>query len=557
MFHPSWRRQALAELERPFDLVVLGGGITGCGILLDAAQRGLRVLLIERDDLASGTSSRSSKLIHGGLRYLKQLQLRVTRDSCRERDLQIALNPHLVTAQRWIYPSYEDDGTPAWTVELGLRIYDRLTRLPDKHRRLDPTDLDELAPGLARRGLDRTLSYLDARVDDARLTLAVAATGAAYGGTVLTRAVLEAPLHDAGGRLCGLVVRDLEQPESSGSGHNATHRVEAALIVNAAGVWVDRVRHQLGFEGSRVQPSRGSHLVLPAAKLPLSAAVTARAPDRRPVFFIPHPEGVLVGTTDLFHHGELDDPRPTEAEVDYLLSAVNSAFPDAGLGWQDVLGTFAGLRPVLSHGHDDPSKASREEAIWHERGLLSVAGGKLTTWRAMAEQVVDRALTLLPPERVRWTSPCATAGTPLAGLAPADLAARLEHAEALEPTVAEGLARRLGAGAWSALAGADGDPRELRPIVDGSDLCRAEVRAHLRGGAVLHLSDLLLRRVRLGMWQPALADELLPHLESTIRHELGWTAERWDAECARYQRAAEAWQPRGIVGASSSAEPGG
>ncbi len=554
MFHPAWRQQALADLETPFDLVVLGGGITGCGILLDAAQRGLRVLLIERGDIACGTSSRSSKLIHGGLRYLKEMQFGVTRTACRERDRQIVLNPHLVTPQRWIYPAYQGDKTPAWTVELGLKIYDRLTQLPDKHARLDPAQLDALAPGLDRRNLNRALSYVDARVDDARLTLAVAATAAAYGGVVLTRATPEEAIRDADGRLSGVVVRDLESDSTGSDGGSRTYRVDAALVVNAAGVWVDRVRHQLGLDGTHVQPSRGSHLVLPTAKLPLAAAVTVRSPDdQRPVFFIPHPEGVLVGTTDVFHHGELDDPRPTTTEIRYLLRTAAAAFPDHALSHVDILGTFAGLRPVLSHGHDDPSKASREEAIWHEQGLLSVAGGKLTTWRAIAEQVVDRALTLLPAARSRRAAPCATAGTPLAGLAPMDLAQRLCRATPargqgeLEPAVAEAMARRLGSQAWTACALADVDGRQLQPIVDGSDLCLAEVRAHLRFGAVIHLPDLFLRRVRLGMWHPDQVDELLPHLETSICQEMSWSPQRWDRECERYRREAEAWAPRGMV----------
>ncbi len=538
MFHPHWREQALAGLDRPFDLVVLGGGITGCGIFFDAAQRGLRVLLVERGDVASGTSSRSSKLIHGGLRYLKQMQLKVTRASCRERDRQVALNPHLVTRQRWIYPSYAGDRTPGWQVSLGLGIYDRLTRGAERHARLGPEELDRLAPGLGRDKLERALSYFDAVADDARLTLAVAATGLAYGGSALTRAAAEAPIADAGGRLRGLVVRDLLSGE--------THRVEAALTVNAAGVWVDRVRQLLGREGRRLRPSRGSHLVFRRERLPLEAAVTILSPDdRRPVFFIPHPEGVLAGTTDLFHDGELDDPRPTEEEVDYLLRAAAAAFPAAPPARADVVGCFAGLRPVLSHHLDDPSKASREEAIWHEDGLLSVAGGKLTTWRATAEEAVDEALKLLPPERGRQASPCATAGTPLAGLAPADLGERLAAA-GVEPAVAAGMARRLGALAWTARALAR-DESELEPAVDGSDLSMAEVRAHLRFGGVVHLSDLFLRRVRVGMWRPAEVDDLLRRLRRPIRRETGWSTERWDQEMERWAADAEGWTVEGVA----------
>ena len=541
MISPSWRQQALNGLARPFDLVVLGGGITGCGILLDAAQRGLRVLLVERGDVASGTSSRSSKLIHGGLRYLKQLQLQLTRQSCRERDRQVALNPHLVTLQRWIYPTYKEDATAPWKVTLGLKIYDQLTRRPDKHRRLSAEEIDRLAPGLERQGMERALSYFDARVDDARLTLAVAATGLACGGLLLTRAEPEAALRDPGGRIRGLEIRDAVS--------GLVHPVEAALVVNAAGVWVDRLRHRLGFEGRRLRPSRGSHLVFARDRLPLEAAVTLLSPDdRRPVFFIPHPEGVLVGTTDLFHDGELDDPRPTAAEVAYLLRATAAAFPRRPPRHGDVVGAFAGLRPVLGHDLDDPSKASREQAIWHEDGLLSVAGGKLTTWRATAEEVVDRALELLGDERARAAAPCATAGLPLAGLAPRDLDRRLAAARDLEPEVSRGMARRLGALAWTACEMAS--RRELRPLLDGSDLCKAEVRAHLRFGAVLHLSDLLLRRVRVGMWRPAEVRDLLPRLRRLIRYELGWSRHRWQLEVERYAFAAEGWTPGGVSGES-------
>lgn len=539
MFHPEWRRRALASLKDPFDLVILGGGINGCGILLDAAQRGLRALLVERDDLGAGTSSRSSKLIHGGLRYLAQMQLGVTRSSCRERDRLLRLSPHLVQPIRFLYPLYRRDRTPPWKMELGLRLYDRLTASPEKHQRLSPAGFAELAPGLPRDGLEAAFAYSDARTDDARLTLAVAATGFAYGGAVLTRAIPEEGIRDAGGRLCGLVLRDTESGE--------THRVEGSLVVNATGVWVDRIRHQLGLQGRRLRPSRGSHLVFSSAKLPLRDAVTILSPDdRRPVFFIPHPEGVLAGTTDVFHHGELDDPRPTREEVDYLLRAAAAAFPREVPTLDDVVGCFAGLRPVLDHRADDPSKASREEGLWHEDGLLSVAGGKLTTWRLTAEEAVDRAVALLPAERRRRAARCATRGTPLAGLAPRDLAARLAAVHGVETPVAEAMARRLGALSWTACELAR-DARGLRPLEGVEDLSTAELRAHLRYGAVVHLSDLLLRRVRLGMWDPSTLGALLPHLGAVVREETGWDAARWEAELERLERDVEGWTVDGIV----------
>ena len=545
MFHPQWREQALAGLSRPFDLVVLGGGITGCGVFFDAAQRGLRALLVEQRDIASGTSSRSSKLIHGGLRYLKHMQFRVTRMSCRERDRQLALHPHLVTPLPWIYPSYEGDRTPGWKVELGLRIHDRLSDWPEKYRRLDRDDLERLVPDLPREQLRRALAYHDGRVDDARLTLAVASSGLAQGGVALTRMEMEEGVRDADGTLRGLRLRD--------SLSGVVYTVDAPLVVNATGTWVDRVRHRLGLESSTVRPSRGSHLMFGADALPLDAAVTVMSPgDGRPVFFVPHPEGVLVGTTDLFHHGDLDDPRPTQNEVDYLLRAVRATFPGRNVTADDIRGCFAGVRPVLQNHAESPSAASREEAIWFERGLLSVAGGKLTTWRATAEAVVDEAIRHLPPERTGQLRPCATFGTPLAGLAPMDLPDRLVSGFDLEPTVAQAMTRRLGHLAWLACEMAK-DGAELRPLTPDVDLTAAEVRCHVRYGGVLHLRDLLLRRVRLGMWHPALADDLLPHLRRPMRRALGWSRARWDDEVESYLHAAEGWAPRGIRAADDSA----
>ncbi len=539
MFHPGWRRHALDELEKPFDLLIVGGGITGCGILLDAAQRGLRVLLVERGDVASGTSSRSSKLIHGGLRYLKQLQFGVTRRSCRERDRMLALSPHLVEPLRFVYPAYRGDPAPAWKVDLGLGLYDRLTRTQRRHSRLTESELEDLVPDLPREDLDRALAYYDARADDARLTLAVAATGLAYGGLLLTRAVPEEGLRKADGRIGGAVVRDLLD-------NGRTYRVEASLTVNATGVWVDEIRQRFGLEGRRVRPSRGSHLLFRSRDLPLRAAVTVLSPDdHRPVFFIPHPEGVLAGTTDLFHDGPLDDPRPTRAEVDYLLRATAAAFPGRELTADDVTGSFAGLRPVLDQDVDEPSAASREEGVWEEDGLLSVAGGKLTTWRATAEQAVDAALRRLPEARRRATVPCTTAGTTLAGLAPADLALRLRAVHDLTPEVATAMARRLGSSAWQACSRAR-DRQALQPVADGVDLCAAEVAAHLHFGGALKLSDLLLRRIRLGMWLPSEARELLPVLRSTVCAETRWDAARWDLEAEDYLRAAEAWTMDGV-----------
>ena len=538
MFDPTFRRRALAGLSQPFDLVIVGGGITGCGVLLDAAQRGLRALLVEKGDLASGTSSRSSKLIHGGLRYLKQMQLRITRLACRERDRLLALSPHLVQSVSFLYPAYEGDRTPGWQVGLGLWMYDRLTQRPDRHREVELGEAQRLAPGLELEGLDRALLYGDALTDDARLTVAVAATAAAYGGLVLPRAEAIDARRDGTGKIDGVVVRDLLSGEA--------HRVEAAVVLNATGHWTDAVRERFGLAGRRLRPSRGVHVVLPASLLPIEVALTVASPDDgRPVFFIPHPEGVLVGTTDLFHDGPLDDPRPTRAEVDYLLRVAMAAFPGRVTGPAQLRGAFAGLRPILQSHAETPSEASRDEEVWEEEGLLNVAGGKLTTYRSTAEEVVDEVVKRLPEERARRVGECATAGTPLAGLAPADLPDRLRE-RGVAPAVAAAMSRRLGSLAWTAVSLAR-TPEELQPLVDGVDLTVAEARTHLRHGAVLRLEDLLVRRARLAMWDPAAARAVVPKLGGVFQSELGWAGPRWEAEEEAFAGALAAWTPEGVA----------
>lgn len=559
MFHPRWREQALSHLGETFDLIVIGGGVSGCGIMLDAAQRGLRVLLVEREDISSGTSSRSSKLIHGGLRYLKQMQFRVTRTACRERDRMMVLNPDLVRPIRFLYPARKGDRTPGWTVDLGLWMYDRLTDRPEKHTHLTREEVQALAPGLAVDNIDRTLAYNDGVADDALLTLAIAATGFTYGALMLTRAEAAEPISGPDGRIRGVVLRDLETGQ--------THSVRAHLVINATGVWVDQLRQACGIGGTRLRPARGSHIIFPAARVPLHAAVTIPSPDDgRPVFLIPHPEGVLMGTTDVYHEGPLDDPRATRAEVDYLLRAVQTHYPEQQLTVADIVGTFAGIRPILYTHSDNPSEASREEDIWEERGMLSVAGGKLTTWRQTAEEAVDAALKLLPEDRTRNVGPCYTGGTPLIDLAPPDLQQRLQANHGLTPAVATGMARRLRGTAWWAprLAHQEKawkqrlrrlawwaprlarDHAELAPLIDGTDLSAAEVRAHLAFGAVLHIDDLLLRRVRIGVWQPALAHALAPRLRPLFEQELGWDHQRWDKEAAAFDHALQAWTPEGV-----------
>jgi len=538
MFDPLWRRRALANLDETFDLIVIGGGITGAGVFFDAAQRGLRTLLVEQRDIASGTSSRSSKLVHGGLRYLKQMHFRITATAARERDRMAVLNPLLVEPLRFVYPANRGDKMPSWQVDLGLWMYDRLTRKPQRHRHLEAEDLERMVPGMATDELEQAFSYGDARTDDARLTLAVTATGYAYGGLMLTRAEVKDLTRSAEGRIDGVVVHDLEDGSS--------HVIKARVVVNAAGIWVDDLRQRCGLGKPRVRPSRGVHIVLPTARLPVKAAAMVPSPDDgRPIFLIPHPEGVLVGTTDIYDDGPRDNPRATRGEVDYLLRAMATHFPTNKLVNEDIVGVFAGLRPILDSHSDNPSDASREEDIWEERGMISVAGGKLTTWRTTAEDTVDEVVRYLPDEREEQLARCYTKGTPLVGYAPLDLAPRLEAQHQLSPNVAAAMARRLrGNALWAPHLARSAE--ELTPLAEGTDLCAAEVRSHLAYGAVVRLEDLLLRRARLAMWAPEAALTVAPLLRPYFEQEFGWDSKRWEQELDLFHQAAEAWSPAGV-----------
>ena len=534
MFLSGWREQAWRRLHEPLDLLVVGGGITGAGILHDAALRGLAVALVERGDFGSGTSSRSSKLIHGGLRYLKRMQLGITRTACRERDLLAINSPHLVATMRFLYPSYEEDATPGWQVDLGLSMYDHLTPARHHHERVDAAAAATLVPALARPGLEFGLLYDDAVADDARLVLAVVSAGVLAGGVALSYAPLEEFSRDRQGRVCGGVVRDLE--------NGATVRVNARVVVNATGVWCDQIRGVAGETKPRLRPSRGSHLLFPRERLPLDLAVTALSPDDgRPVFAVPHPEGTLVGTTDLFHHGPLNDPRPDADEVAYLLRFAQHLFPARRVGRHDISGAFSGVRPVLSSHAEHPSEASREEAVWEERGLVSTAGGKLTTFRATAEKVMATVIRALPEERRDALLPARSAAVALPWRAdpPAVMAALTKLG--IDRKVGGGLVRRLGALALPATVGATSDA--LCPLDEGLDLCAAELAFHMRCGGVLHLEDLLLRRVRLGMWQPRRCLELAPRLRPLLRRAAGWSVARWNAELERLDHAVANWLP--------------
>jgi glycerol-3-phosphate dehydrogenase len=356
-----------------FDLLVIGGGITGAGVALDAVSRGLSVALVERNDFSEGTSSRSSKLIHGGLRYLKQLQFKVTFEASREKALLQRLAPHLVEELEFVLPVY---GGPVASAMLsaGLWMYDAAAGLHHIHRHYGKAEARRRYPQF--RNLHGAYVYHDARADDCRLVIHVIKKAADLGAAVANYAEI---VLVAKGRAA---VRDCFGGE---------FEVRAKSIVNATGVWCDQVRRlEEPQSAPLVRPSKGVHLVVSSERLGLrGAAILPSARDGRVIFIIPWGDHSVIGTTDTFYDGDLDRPRAEHDDVDYLLALANEHLPEARLTHDDVISTYAGLRPLLVDGSEVASKASREHLVVRSKGMITVTGGKLTTFRRMAKEVVD------------------------------------------------------------------------------------------------------------------------------------------------------------------------
>jgi glycerol-3-phosphate dehydrogenase len=372
------RDGALVRLQREsFDLLILGGGITGCGIALDAASRGLKVALIERDDFSCGTSSKSSKLIHGGLRYLRQLQFKVTLEASREKARLKRMAPHLVEDLPFLLPLWTRAARPM--ISSGLWIYDAAAGFPKGliHKHLNRSDTMATLPGLHEDGLRGGFLYYDARADDCRLVLHVARKAVEL-GAVLANGLPATGFLKKDGRIVGVRTPDFE--------------IAARKVVNACGVWCDEVRSADDAGAApTMRPSKGVHLIVPARRLGLRTAAMLPAADNRIVFLIPQGDRAIVGTTDTDYRGSLERPRAEKPDIEYLLAVVNANLPRVRLTRADVWSSYAGLRPLLLDGADVPSKVSREHHVFESRsGLITITGGKLTTWRLMAKQLVDR-----------------------------------------------------------------------------------------------------------------------------------------------------------------------
>jgi glycerol-3-phosphate dehydrogenase len=540
------RARAIEEIAgKHFELVVIGGGITGAGVAFDAASRGYSVALLERGDYAAGTSSRSSKMVHGGLRYLQNFDLGLVREALLERQLMVRLAPHLVYPTPFLVAALGEERRDR-KLGLGLNMYDVMatTRAgrsrrerrvagadeedyywsPDRHRTIDRDEVLDLVPALAPREPKDAYLFYDCQTDDVRLVLTVLGEAERFGAVMLNGAEVTEVL-SANGKATGVAFVE----ESSGE----RMEVGADHVVNATGVFADRIRPEelLGEEDvPRIAPSRGTHLLIDQEELPMGkAACIVPAGEGRMIFSLPWYGRTLVGTTDNDFEGDIAHPRPAEEDVAYLLEAVNEFF-GTSVGESDLVGAYAGVRPLISTG--DPRKSvdiSRKAELYEtSSGMLTITGGKLTTWRRMAKQTVDRLV-----EREGREAPCHTHEIPLG------MQARPEDLEAPEGVGEEAtaqLAFRYGHAARKVLAIAREDPKLARPIAPGRPDLLAEAVLAARHEQARSVADVLLRRTRLGILAaPQLRTaKAVRTVADALGAELGWGRRQRSRE-------AEAW----------------
>jgi glycerol-3-phosphate dehydrogenase len=490
----------LAALPERFDAIVIGGGISGAGILREAVRSGARVLLVEQNDYASGTSSGSSKLVHGGLRYLKNGQWRLTLESVRERQRLLREAPGLVETQPFLMPIYRGTKPGRFTMRLGLWLYDRMagTAVSGWFAR---DALLKIEPNLRRADLLGAVHYEDARTDDARLVQRLICDAVDAGATALN--YVRGELLTSEAKVTGLRLTDTVTGQ--------VREISAAIVINASGAWAG------GIPGApvgspKLRPLRGSHFVFSPQVLPVRQAVSWLHPrDQRPVFAYPWEGAVVCGTTDLDHDTALDRPRMTREEADYLIEGLTHQFPDLKLKAADAISTYSGVRPIVASGKDDPSAESRESAMWSSPGLINITGGKLTTFRVTAREVLHEAAKQVPALALHADRPVF------------EVVGHLQH---------QRLFGRLGAKAASALL-QTAVPGELQQI-SGTPYCWAELRWSARYEQVQRLDDLLLRRTRIGLVMAKGGHEILSRVKEICCAELGWDEASWNQESNRY-----------------------
>ena len=514
----------LAELAAtPADLIVIGGGITGTGIARDAALRGLRTVLLEQRDLAWGTSGRSSRLVHGGLRYLEHGDFKLVFEALRERAILQQIAPHLVRPLSFVFPLHQGDRLPMWKLAAGMWLYDLLAlfRNVRRHQMLGKRALLEREPALRTAGLKGAARYFDAQCDDARLVVATARSARAAGAAIRTWTTVTGFLRE-GGRVTGVVAHDVE------SGTDAELR--AAVVVNATGPWVDAVR-RLEHDGAGtplLRRTKGAHVVVPRARIGHTEGITFLSPlDGRVMFVLPWGDWSYIGTTDTDTAESPDAVVVTPDDVRYLLRSANSRFPSARLSEDDVIATWAGLRPLIDSSARAADAVSREHAIVDgPGGVLTVAGGKLTTYRAMAAEVVDCIVQRIPPRDGRpWPAESATDREALPGGETPELASirSLGVDAGFSERTVEHLLRHYGTEAAGLYNLARREPALAQPLHPQHPAIAAEVVHAARREFARRVEDVLVRRVHLFYETEDRGREAAPRTAELLGRELSWT----------------------------------
>ncbi|MBI4897931.1 MAG: glycerol-3-phosphate dehydrogenase/oxidase [Actinobacteria bacterium] len=560
------RNAAVAALpDSEFDVLVIGGGVTGAGVALDAASRGYDVALIERDDFAAGTSSRSSKMVHGGLRYLQNFDIGLVREALIERRLMVELAPHLVWPTPFLVTAFEGERIDR-KIGVGLNMYDAMQRgqasrraeqqrraelaglslrqyrrefdekewNPERHRMIDGEEVKQRVPALARRDPKAAYLFYDCQTDDVRLVLTILGEAERY-GALIANDVEAVAINERDGRVAGATARDGDS--------GAEFEIRARHVVNATGVWADRLKAPDAREQDVpvIRPSRGTHLTFATEDLPLrKTALVVPAGEGRMMFTLPWMGRTLVGTTDVDYDGDLRHIAPPQDDVEYILDALNHFF-ETKLTESHITGAYAGARPLISTG--DPRKSvdiSRTSELYETpSGAITITGGKLTTWRPMAEEVVDRIVA-----RDRREAPSRTEDIPLGlPIDPQDLPVVAGVGDAAR----EHLAARYGFAANRVIAYARNDARLAQPIVTDAPDLLAEVLMAARDEQARCLADVFLRRTRLGILS---ARELVAgggdvpmavgRVCAIMGEELRWDEHRKEAECDEWQRVANA-----------------
>ncbi|HZN15455.1 MAG TPA: glycerol-3-phosphate dehydrogenase/oxidase [Acidimicrobiales bacterium] len=523
------RAQAHIRLAgETFDVLVIGGGITGAGVALDAAARGLRTALVERDDFASGTSSKSSKLVHGGLRYLQQKEYFLVYENLAERQRLLKNAPHLVKVLPFLIPLFGRDGVVNKTVAKAYRtalwLYDVTggLRIGKRHKRLSIDEAVAHMPTLNRDLIAAAFLYYDAQADDARLTLTIARTAVLdHGAVALNYAGVTGLLKDGAGRAVGARLSDGTD-------------VRAEVVINATGVWADDVRAlDEGKHPGTMRPAKGIHISVPWDKVRCDIAAVVPVPkDRRSIFVVPWGDRVYLGTTDTDYSGSLDDPQCTPEDIDYILGAIN-LFVTERITVDDVLGTWAGLRPLVkAAGSERTADLSRRHSVTASTsGMITVTGGKLTTYRKMAADTVDLAVKQLDRKGTPRHSP--TKSLPLRGASPT------EGDLGLAPDVAEHLRSRFGSEARVVAAMLEADPELARPLVATLPYLRAEAVYAARYEMAHTVDDVLSRRTRAVLLARDEAVAAAGDVGNLMASELGWTPSQTEAHVISFRASVE------------------